>query len=325
MSTRTYRRAGMALVASVALAGVAGCQGSGGDDAGKGATKAGKKLQSRSAATEALTAAYEKTSTAKSAKIDMSMSMPDGIEGGGEVKMSGVMGWDPTLMDVTVDGSAFGSAPGAPDKIRMLWRDNVMYMDMGDAVPEKMDGKRWMKMDLAAMAEESGDEALTKQMTASLDDMNQDPAQQLAVLLESPNLKHVGPEKTDGVQTQHYKGTLTVSEMMESNDSLGMLDEQKRDELLDSIEEAGIEGYDTEVWVNEDGYPVRMDVGIDSPQGTVTMSAKYSDYGTAAEVKAPPADETFDFLKMLKEMGEDGPGGGAGDGEDGFGGIDSDV
>ncbi|WP_156726495.1 LolA-like protein [Streptomyces apocyni] len=323
MGLHAYRRAGVALVASAAMVGVAGC---GSDSADGVAGKWAEENQSRSTATEVLTAAYEKTAGAKSAKIDLSVEMPDGIEGGGEMKLSGVMGWDPTVMDVTMTGSALESAPEAPDQIRMLWRDNVMYMDMGEAASADMDGKRWMKLDLAAMAKESGDEDLTKQMTNGLDDMNQDPAQQLAMLLESPNLKHVGPQKVDGVQTQHYKGTLTVSEMMESNDSLGMLDKKERKELLDTIEEAGIEGYDTEVWVNEDGYPVRMDVGMESPEGTVSITAKYSDYGTGATVKTPPASDTVDLFKKLKEIGEDAGGeGGLGGSDGGLGGPDGDV
>ncbi|MHC0431603.1 hypothetical protein ACX6XY_15690 [Streptomyces sp. O3] len=330
MHQRAYRRTGVALVASAAMVGVAGCGGSDDGIAGKWR----EKDQSRSTATDVLTAAYEKTAAAKSAKIDVSVQMPEGMEGtegmegGGDLKLSGVMGWDPTVMDVTMDGSAFGSAPGAPDKIRMLWRDNVMYMDMGDAAKDEMDGKRWMKLDLAAMAEESGDADLMKQMTGGLDDMNQDPAEQLAMLLESPNLKHVGPQKVDGVETQHYKGTLTVSEMAESNDSLSMLDKKDRDELLDTIEKAGIKGYDTEVWVNEDGYPVRMDVGMDSPEGTVKMSAKYSDYDTKAEVETPPASETVDLVEMLKKIGEDalGEDGENGEGDQaGIGGTDGDV
>ncbi|MGW4973124.1 hypothetical protein ACWEP3_24815, partial [Streptomyces albidoflavus] len=31
-------------------------------------------------------------------------------------------------------------------------------------------------------------------------------------LMESPNLKHVGPAKVGGEETQHYKGTLSLKE-----------------------------------------------------------------------------------------------------------------
>jgi hypothetical protein len=57
-------------------------------------------------------------------------------------------------------------------------------------------------------------------MAGGLESTNQDPAQQLALLLESPSLKHVGAEKIGGVEAQHYKGTLTIDEMVASNKRL---------------------------------------------------------------------------------------------------------
>ena len=133
--------------------------------------------------------------------------------------------------------------------------------------------------------------------------MNQDPAQQLALLLESPNLKHVGPQKIDGAQTQHYKGTLSFEEMLDANKSTdGLLSAKEREELIANVEKTGLKGYDTEVWVNEDNYPVRMVVGMKMPQGTMNMKADYSDYGAKAEVQAPPAKDTLDLMEMLSEL-----------------------
>ncbi|WP_267242874.1 hypothetical protein [Streptomyces sp. PR69] len=301
MSMSAWRRAGVSLTAVAVVAGVAGCQG--GSD--KKAVNEPKD-SSRSAATEVITAAYKKTAEAKSAKIRMTMSMPAGMDGvkGGEMEMSGVMGWDPTLMDITVKGEAFKADPDAPEQMRMVWLDNVVYLDMGAQQAAKMDGKRWMKLDITAAAEASGDKALQKQMTSGLENMNQDPAKQLALLLDSPNLKHVGPEKIDGTDTQHYKGTLSVEEMMKSNESLSVLSDEERKELLANVKKAGIKDYDTEVWVNEDGYPVRMVVGMGTPQGAVKMTADYSDYGAKAEVQAPPAGETLDLMEMFEELGK---------------------
>ncbi|MER5716822.1 hypothetical protein [Streptomyces sp. NPDC002132] len=281
-----------ATVVVLLLTGAVGCAG-----AGKGV----KHGAERSAA-QVLTAAYEKTSEAKSAKVTMTVSMPAATKGGGDMKMSGTMGWDPAVMDLTMESSALAQAPGAPERVRMIMRDNIMYLDMGDKAPAELDGKRWMKMDLTAMAEATGDAALRKQMSSGLENMNQDPAQQLAMLLDSPNLKHVGSEKIGGEQAEHYKGTLTVKEMLEANDSLDVLDPKKRAEVLKQAEKAGIKGYDTDVWVNGDDLPARMDIGMDAPQGKIRMSMTFSDYGAKAVVKAPPADQTFDLAQMFKEI-----------------------
>ncbi|MBC9719308.1 hypothetical protein H9Y04_43030 [Streptomyces sp. TRM66268-LWL] len=298
---KTYKRIGMAAVSTAALVAVAGCQGSGADD--KAADKA-PKLQSRATAVKTLTAAYEKTAEAKSAKVEMTMSIPGSL---GETKMSGVMGWDPTVMDMTMSGAPFADRPGAPEQIRMIWRDNVMYMDMGSAAPAELDGKRWMKMDLGAMAEKAGAPGLEQKLTGGIDNMNQDPAKQMAMLLESPSLKHLGSTTIDGQKTQHYKGTLTIEEMLDTNESAyEFLDEKDRQELLKNAEKSGIKGYDTEIWVNEDGYPAKVNLGIDSPEGAIEMTQTYSDYGAKAEVEVPPAAETLDMMKMFEELGQDG-------------------
>ncbi|MET9106965.1 hypothetical protein [Streptomyces zhihengii] len=301
MSKSVMRRAGMAVTALAVIAGVAGCQGEEKKAADAPAAKA--KTQDRSAATQALTAAFEKTSEAKSAKVRMTMTVPAPTGGSEDVTMNGVMGWDPTLMDLTMDGAPLQEEDG-PGQMRVLMVDNVMYMDMGAEAAKDMDGKRWMKMDIGAIAEQSGDKELQKQMTGGLENMNQDPAAQLAILLDSPNLKHVGSEKVGGVDTDHYKGSLTVAEMVDANESLDVLSAEERKSLLDGVEKAGIEGYDIEVWVDGDGYPAKMNVGMDSPEGAMTIVAEYSDYGAKATVQTPPAGETVDLMEMLGELGE---------------------
>ncbi|MFD5773169.1 hypothetical protein [Streptomyces fungicidicus] len=305
MGMAAWKRAGVCLTAAAVVVGVAGCQDGDGDGTKKKAAgSADSKVQTQNEMTEVLQAAFKNTSEAKSSKVRMTMTMPAGVDGGGTMEISGVQGWDPAVMDVTMKGSALTEGdPDAPEQIRMIMLDNVMYMDMGAKQAAEMDGKRWMKMDFAAIAEASGDAEMQKQMTGGLENMNQDPAQQLALLLESPNLKHVGPQKIDGAQTQHYKGTLSFEEMLDANKSTdGLLSAKEREELIANVEKTGLKGYDTEVWVNEDNYPVRMVVGMKMPQGTMNMKADYSGYGAKAEVQAPPAKDTLDLMEMLSEL-----------------------
>ncbi|WP_327115705.1 hypothetical protein OG206_13535 [Streptomyces sp. NBC_01341] len=295
MSMSAWRRAGVSLTLAVVVAGVAGCQ-SGEKKPAAGAAK------SEAPVTEVLTAAYKKTAAAKSAKVHMTVTSP--AAAGGTMEMDGTMGWGPTVMDMTMKGEALQAAPDAPEQVRMIMADNVMFMDMGASAAAEMDGKRWMKMDLGAIAKASGNAAAQKQMTRGLEGMNQDPAQQLALLLESPNLKRVGAEKIGGVATQHYKGSLSVAEMLSADKSLDVLSAEERKALLANVKKSGITGYDTEVWVDEDGYPRRMNVGVDNPQGEITVVADYSDYGAGVAVEAPPAGETFDLMEMLKGAGQ---------------------
>ncbi|WP_318208666.1 hypothetical protein [Streptomyces sp. SJL17-1] len=303
MNVSVWKRAGVAAAAVAVVTGVAGCQD--GDGKAAGADKA--QTQSLGDITKVIRTAYEKTSAAKSAKIRMTMELPTGLEGGGTMEMTGVQGWDPTVMDITVKGSMLGAAgAGGADSMRMITLGDVMYMDMGAKQAAEMDGKRWLKLDMQAASEASGDKVLSKTMAGGLENMNQDPAKQLALLLDSPNLKHLGAEKVDGVEAQHYKGTLTLEQMVAANKSLDVLSEKDRAELVEGVKKAGITAYDTEVWVREDGYPARMDLGMKSAQGTVKMGMHFSDYGAKATVQAPPAEETVDFFEMLKGLGAEG-------------------
>ncbi|MCX4664388.1 hypothetical protein [Streptomyces uncialis] len=258
---------------------------------------------------KALTAAFKKTTDAKSAKVDMTMRMPF-ANGGGDMDMSGVVGWEPSVMDVTLTGSSLGDEPGTPDKSRTVQRDGVMYMDMGSTAASGMEGKRWLKMDTKAVAEyaeETKDPTPRTMLDISLENTNQDPAQQLALLLESPDLKHVGTQKIDGAEAEHYKGKLTVAEMLKTNDALADLDKEERDEFLKSMKKAGVKGYDIEAWVNGDDLPVRMDVKTQVERGVIDISTKYSDYGTEVKAEVPKASETLDLLETIKKLDKEDP------------------
>lgn len=310
MNMTVWKRAGVAIVATAVVTGVAGCQDGDAKSAGQTAGQAAGKGVGD--VTEALTAAFKKTSEAKAAKFRMTIETTGAGAGAGAgagtMTMTGVQGWDPTVLDVTMSGGALagagagGGQAGMPDKIHMLMRDDVMYMDMGDKLKKDFDGKRWMKMDFGAMAEESGDASL-KAMTANMSGTNQDPAQQLALLLEAPGIKHIGPEKVEGVDTEHYKGSVTFEQMMNSNKNLDHLSAKDRQALVDSMKKAGVKGYDTELWVDKEGYPAKMLVGIQTAQGAMKLTAFYSDYGTKAAVTPPPAGDTLDFVQMMKDLG----------------------
>ncbi|MFD6987141.1 hypothetical protein ACFWAX_41830, partial [Streptomyces sp. NPDC059956] len=307
-----WTRAGVSVAAVTVMVGVAGCQ--------DGATKAADEPVAQSPASakqspaEAVQAAYKKTAAAKSAKVRMTMSLPaDSKAGGGTMEISGVQGWDPAVMDITVKGSMFKELAGAgggeiPDAIRMVIANNVMYMDMGTANAAQLDGKRWLKLDLKAAAQAGGDDPVGFGGMDGLGNLNQDPAQQIALLLDSKNLKHVGSEQVEGVSAERYQGTLSFEEMLAANESSKVLSEADRAKLVESVKKAGLKGYDTNLWVNKEGYPVRMTVSMEMAGGKLDLDAHYSDYGSAATVQPPADSETFDLFGMLKEMGGAGSG-----------------
>ncbi|MFJ3201802.1 hypothetical protein [Streptomyces sp. NPDC086989] len=318
MSAYRRKAAGAALAAVLLAGGATACENGKKDDSGKaaGASAQPGAPVAGGSATEALAAAYKKTSAAKSAKVHMTMKMP-GALGGESVEMTGVQGWDPQVMDITMKG---GLGRTGADSLRMVMSNDVMYMEMPADSPLSagMDGKRWMKLDTKAAAEASGDAEVLKKlggaggmggMTGT--DRSQDPAKQLALLLASPNVKLVGSERAGGTDTRHYKGTLTFEEMLAAKEGSKALPEADRAKLTEAMRKAGIKGYDMDVWVAEDGYPARMKVAIGTPEGSLDMEAVYSDYATTATVQTPPENETLDLFAMLRDLGAKGAAAGA--------------
>jgi len=115
-------------------------------------------------------------------------------------------------------------------------------------------GKTWVKIDLAKVHLSGVD---LKSLLA------QDPSAQLKTLQSLKSAKKIGTEQVGGVSTTHY----TV---------------QTTQKTLSS--------YD--VWVGDDGYIHRVQVGEASPKVSVTVDL--SKFGERVAAKAPPASEVFE-------------------------------
>ncbi|GAA3871870.1 hypothetical protein [Streptomyces sedi] len=294
-------------IAGVALlAGTAACGGDDKEESSKGASEnegGGGGEQT----VQALQAAAENTADVRSARFEGEMNAPEAA--GGQMTLEGVMSWDPTLtMEMTTSGGELASTPGAPDEVAVRWIDNVMYMHMGPEFGAEMDGREWLSMDLDAVAEiagEAGDPAMADAMTMGLESTNQNPAQQMGLLLNSPGIEEVGEESLDGVETRHYAGNVTVEDAV-AGDQGGvteLLTEDEVEQLVAAMEQQGIESYDIDVWIDENDMPVQVRQSYDTVEGPVEYEVRYSDFDTDVAVEAPPADGVLDFMELLADMG----------------------
>ncbi|MGK5529117.1 hypothetical protein [Streptomyces sp. URMC 129] len=296
---RPIRKAALGAAGVALLAATAACGDSG---SGEATDRSGEGGTSVRAAFDAVAAAAETTQETTSARFEAVMRSPQSA--GGELEMSGAMAWAPELaMDLTMTGEGLAADPSIPAELAVVWVDNVMYMNMGEEFGSEFDGRDWISLDLTALAEESGDEAVADALSFGLDEANQDPAQQLALLLESPEIEVVGEETLDGVEVTHYQGTISVEDAMESNGSADFLTEEERRQLIDVMEDQGIESYDIEVWVDENDFPVQIHQSYDTTMGPVEYEVRYSDFGSGVDVTAPPADSVVDFAELLQEFG----------------------
>ncbi len=286
----------LGVVTAALLAGTAACGSSGSEG-----PVDGRGEDSGGAAFDAVAAAAETTREVTSARFTAEMRSPQSM--GGNVEMTGAMTWESELaMDLTVGGEALAAEPGMPEETAVVWADDVMYVELGEQFATEFDGRSWMAMDLMALAEETGDEAIADTMSFGLDSANQDPAQQLALLLESPEIELVGEETLDGAEVSHYRGTISTEDALESNGGADFLTEEERRQLVDAMGEQGIDSYHLDVWVGEDDLPVQIHQSYDTGVGPVEYEVRYSDFGTDVTVETPPADATVDFMELLDEL-----------------------
>ncbi|MFE0581118.1 hypothetical protein [Streptomyces sp. NPDC058874] len=264
MNSAVRTRAGVGIAAAALL--VSGLTACGGEGAGAEAHDP----------VAAVKASYLKTVAAKVAWAELSTVDRDGKTSA----QSGRKGWYPSSHDVVLKGGGDEA-------------DNRSIM-MGDTVYTRMDkpvkGKNWMQMDLA-----KGGKSGVR--------LNEDPAEYLALLLGQEKLTHVGTEQTDGVEAQHYRGSLTNADLIQADDSTKAMEEENRRYLHESVRH--ITSFEVDLWIGKDGFPIRVDSSSTDAKGTSKTTAKFSDFGKGPAVQPPPADDVITFDAVMKGVDAD--------------------
>ncbi|MBT2479275.1 hypothetical protein [Streptomyces sp. ISL-94] len=76
------------------------------------------------------------------------------------------------------------------------------------------------------------------------------------------------------------------------------MEEANRQYLHQAVKD--VTSLEVDLWIGKDGYPVRVDTVRTIDNSATKVSAKFSGYGTAAPVVAPPADQVADFDDVMK-------------------------
>ncbi|MGW3487054.1 hypothetical protein [Streptomyces sp. NPDC001054] len=304
---RTGRVVGAAIAVALLGGAATACNG---DDSGDKKSDAKPAAEKSSAAPagdvdpqEALKAASDKVSTFKSVTVDMTTKAPAATAGvGGATATKGKLGWDPLAMDMVVKTGQ--AEAGMPAEIPMKWDGDVMYMDMGTDGAAQMDGKRWMKIDLAAAAKAGGAGDAMEQFDQLMGSFNQGPAMQIDMLRAARGVKYVGTEKVGGVEAKHFRGTVAGDALLNTEGTFKGLDAETQKQLRDTFKKSGLKSQDMDLWIGADDLLVRADSKAVTKDGAVTTKALYSDFTGALKVTAPPAGQTMDLMKMLQGIGD---------------------
>jgi hypothetical protein len=133
-------------------------------------------------------------------------------------------------------------------------------------------------------------------------DQGQDPRQYLKLMLASQDLAVVGTETIGGAAATHYRGTIDTQKALADAGTLTKLSEKERSALKKQFDAMKLNSMKADIWVTEDGWPVRVVQKGGIAQGSFTMRFDMSDFGVKVNVKAPPASDVQDFAEMLKGL-----------------------
>ncbi|MEU0848685.1 DUF1396 domain-containing protein [Streptomyces flaveolus] len=182
----------------------------------------------------------------------------------------------------------------ATAEIRLV--DKALYLNGGAEAAKEMDGKSWIKFDLAAMG---ADKELGELGSASQADKN--PAAESTFLTGAKDVEKVGTETVDGVETTHYKGTVTLDALEKSLADEDKATQDQRRKSLEQYEKMGVDKLTMDMWIDGDDQAKQFRMRGDADKGPLDMTVTFLGFNEPVKVTAPPAGETVDLAEMMQE------------------------
>ncbi|MER5890437.1 hypothetical protein ABT160_41975 [Streptomyces sp. NPDC001941] len=287
MNTRI--RVTVAAATMALLVGMSACTADGARQAVESAPKAADKTVDTSKSVLALLmAADERTQKAQSAKVTASMVTADGSKG---MNARGIWSWgehsgfemespaaEMDMQDLVADGT-------------ITWRfvDGTYYYEVDPADDGPFKGKRWLKLDAAAIM---GKKAAAQMKAASTGGM--DPTQALRSIRYAKEARDLGQETVAGRSARHYQATTRLDQLKGKSSG----------ELFRSLPASQTGGNITsitcDIWLDAQGMPVRLGQKV----GKMRMDFTFEEFGRVRPVLAPPASQTADLRSMLSNSAE---------------------
>ncbi|MEV6833013.1 hypothetical protein AB0N17_00510 [Streptomyces sp. NPDC051133] len=278
-------RTASAAAVLVLAAGLTGC-------GGKDGTEAGGDARHRPDATPPVRAvqdAYRRTVAADSAKMTLTSSA-DAEGRAVTAHGSGVADLKDGASRVTL------TSQGSTVEQRVL--DGVVYQrPAGGQRGAAPGGRTWMKIDLGRLA---------AQGSAGRSGVS-DPAEPLRYLkgVRAEDVTRVGRQTVDATPTTHYRVALPVSALSHGDSA--------REQRL--RRQLGKSSLPVDLWLDGQGrlrqesvrltlHPLKGKTpGQENTAVTSTTVLRFSDYGTEAKVTAPPAKDTTDVTDRMAKAG----------------------
>jgi hypothetical protein len=187
-----------------------------------------------------------------------------------------------TALDQGADGTA---------EIRLV--DKALFISGGPAAAKEMDGKSWIKFDMAALGGAGGSLGAAGQA-------DKNPAQESTFLTGSKDVKEVGKETVDGVKTTHYQGTVTLDQFRDSLKSQSKVTREQREKSLEQYEKMGVDKFTMDMWVGEGDITKQFRMRGAADKGPLDMTITFDDFNKPVSIAAPAAKDVADLAEMMK-------------------------
>jgi hypothetical protein len=251
-------------------------------------------------AAEIVAASLEKTASVTTMEFEGKMSLP---------------GPDGRILDTTLKGAVDNAKPlfvievdlatllpdmpgGGGGKMLEIFDGKMLYVQFPEFMAEQMGGKRWMKIDPAALGDLAGFD-----LQAMLDQVrNADPTASFKAMLgaiDGERIVKIGTETVRGAQTTHLRATIDAAA------ALATVPQEVRDSVAQFL---GDQDIVIDVWIDDDGLPRRMAYDFDfskvpaAPKemaGIMHFEMDIVSVGKPVEATIPAPSETVDFSELV--------------------------
>jgi hypothetical protein len=285
MRKTTLVAAGAALV--LTLTACSGNASSGGTAAPAGGAKDSSTLFSD--AVQLASASKQGTEKSKSAKFTM-----ESAAAGQTVKASGA---------ISVEGGNIKMAmtmDAAGQQMEMRFVDRTIYMKVPEAEKAQLGAdKQWMKISA------DGTDPFSQAFGKILDQAAQqsDPGKILEQVSKTGKILSGDQTQLDGAPVSHYKVEMDVSKALEEFSGTGVDVSKLQGKDIKLPMELWLDKNQLPVQVVVDSGPMLKAMGTPGAPSEAKTTIKYSDWGTAVDVAAPPADQVADISEMMKGLG----------------------
>ncbi|MFJ7331848.1 LppX_LprAFG lipoprotein [Streptomyces sp. NPDC101110] len=212
----------------------------------------------------------------------------------GRVEGEASMRLKPTIA-MSMKMEAPDQAAGESVEIRLV--DKAMYLGGGAEMAKEMDGKKWLKFDLSG-----SDAAKEIDKMGSPAQAEQNPAAESTFLTGAKDVKKVGSEKVEGVETTHYSGTVTLDDLRASLKDEKAETRKQREKSIKQYEKLGIDKFTMDMWVDGEDHTKQFRMKGQADKGPMDMTITFLDYNKPVTVTAPPAKDVADLSEMFKEL-----------------------